>query len=71
MTIADLFAQRFEKTAPGNRIDLGPAPVVRELDDDKAMFTARFRAGTAERLCADAFAFAAPAARLPAGSLKF
>jgi cell volume regulation protein A len=37
MTIAELFAQRFEDTPrPGNRIDLGPARlVVRELDDDK------------------------------------
>jgi cell volume regulation protein A len=37
MTIAELFAQRFEnEPRPGNRIDLGPARlVVRELDDDK------------------------------------
>ncbi len=37
MTIAELFAQRFEnEPRPGNRIDLGSARlVVRELDDDK------------------------------------
>jgi cell volume regulation protein A len=37
MSIAELFAQRFEnEPRPGNRIDLGPARlVVRELDDDK------------------------------------
>jgi cell volume regulation protein A len=37
MTIAELFAHRFENDPrPGNRIDLGPARlVVRELDDDK------------------------------------
>ena len=37
MTIAELFAERFEGTPrPGNRIDLGPARlVVRELDEDK------------------------------------